>query len=121
VFALAVAVVAALTSPSSASDVALLAMPVAAFALWSSVPRAPLALIALAALIPVVAAQRSGGHEPAMFEVSLLAFVIARWSASLATAVALGLLAAASPAAVAVIETHGKISAGIWVLGIAFP
>jgi signal transduction histidine kinase len=56
-----------------------------------------------------------------MFEASVLAFVVARWSGSLASAVALGLLAVASPVVVAAIETHGNISIGIWVLGIAFP
>ena len=56
-----------------------------------------------------------------MFEASVLAFVVARWSVSLAGAVALGLLAVASPAVVSVIETDGNISVGIWVLGIAFP
>jgi signal transduction histidine kinase len=51
----------------------------------------------------------------------VLAFVVACWSSSLALAAALGLLALAAPAAVALIETHGNISVGIWVLGIAFP
>lgn len=120
-FALAVAVVATLTSPSSVSDVLLLAIPVAAFALWSFLPRVPVVVVALAVLVPVVVVQRSGSHEPAMFEVSVLAFVIARWSASLALATALGVLAVASPAVVDVIETHGNISVGIWILGIAFP
>ncbi len=99
----------------------LLAIPVAAFALWSFLPRVPLVAVALAVLMPVVAVQRSGSHEPAMFEASVLAFVIARWSASLAVAAALGLLALASPAVVDVIERHGNVSVGIWILGIAFP
>ncbi|MBV9422954.1 MAG: sensor histidine kinase [Solirubrobacterales bacterium] len=121
VFSLAVAVVAALTSPSSVSDVVLLAIPVAAFALWSFLPRVPVVAVTLAVLVPVVVVQRSGSHEPAMFEASVLAFVIARWSASLAIAAPLGLLAVASPAVVGVIERPGNISVGIWILGIAFP
>jgi signal transduction histidine kinase len=120
VFAFAVAVVAAIADPSSVGDVALIAIPVAALGLWAWWPRVPAAMIALAVLIPVVVVQRSGAHEPAMFEASVLAFVVARWSGSLA-AIALGLLAVASPFVVGAIETHGNISVGIWVLGIAFP
>ncbi len=56
-----------------------------------------------------------------MFEASVLAFVVARWSGLVAAAVALGLLTVAAPAVVGAIETHGNISVGIWVLGIAFP
>jgi signal transduction histidine kinase len=121
VFALAVAVVAALSSPSSVLDAVLLAIPVAAFAAWSYLPRVPVAVVTLAVLIPVVVVQRSGGHEPAMFQASLVAFVIARWSASFAAAAALGLLVVATPAAVGAIETRGNISVGIWILGIALP
>ncbi len=121
VFAFAVAVVAALTDPSSASDLLLMAIPVAAFALWAFVPRTPIELVAVAVLVPVVAVQRSGSHQPLMFEASVLAFVVARWSRSLLVAVALGLLAIASPGVVAAIQTHGNISVGIWILGIAFP
>jgi signal transduction histidine kinase len=121
VFALAVAVVAALTDPSSPSDLLLIALPVLAFGLWSYVAGLPVALVAVAVLVPVVIVQRSGTHEPVLFEASLLAFVVARWSASLAIACGLGLLAAAAPVVVAGIETHGNISAGIWILGIAFP
>ena len=56
-----------------------------------------------------------------MFEVSVLAFVVACWERSLVSAVALGLVALASPAVVAAFETHGNIAVGIWILGIAFP
>jgi signal transduction histidine kinase len=51
----------------------------------------------------------------------VLAFVVARWSVSMAVGIALGVLALASPAVVGAIETHGNIAVGIWVLGIAFP
>ena len=121
VVALAIAVVAALADPSSPSDLVLLAIPVAAFGLWAYSPRVPVALISLAVAVPVVLVQRSGTHEPVMFEVSLLAFIAARWSEPLALAAALGLLALACPVVVGAIETHGNISVGIWVLGIAFP
>lgn len=120
-FALAVAIVAAVADPSSPSDLALMAIPVVAFALWAYVPATPLALAAVAVAVPVVAVQRSGTHEPMMFEISVLAFVVARWAESAVMAGALGLLAIASPIAVSMIETQGNVSVGIWVLGIAFP
>jgi signal transduction histidine kinase len=121
VLALAVAIVAAIADHSSVLDVGLMAIPVAAFALWACRPGAPLVLVALAVLVPVVVVQRSGAHEPLMFEASLLAFVVARWSRSLAMALALGLVALAAPVVVAATETQGNISVGIWILGIAFP
>lgn len=121
VFALAVAVVAAVADPSSVIDVVLVAIPVAAFALWAYVPGVPMALLAVAVLVPVVLVQRSGTHEPSMFQASVLAFVVARWSASLAIAVVLGLLAVAAPPVVGTIEMHGNLAVAIWILGIAFP
>ena len=120
VFALAVAVVAAVTDPSSLSDLVLMAVPVMAFGLWTYRRETPLALVAVGVLVPTVLVQRSGSHEPLMFEVLLLAIVVGRWSDSLASAVALGLLAVASPVVVGAIETHGNLGVGIWVIGIAF-
>jgi len=120
-FALAVAIVAALADPSSALDLVLIAIPVAAFALWAWIPQIPLTAVSLAVLIPVVVVQRSGTHEPLMFEVSVLAFVVGFWSKSLVTAVVLGLLCVAAPVTVSIIETSGSLGVGIWILGIAFP
>ena len=96
-------------------------LPVAAFVLWACLRSVPLWVVSVVVVVPVVVAQRSGSHEPLMFEVSVLAFVVGRWSGSLATAVALGLLAVASPVAVGVIESRGNISVAIWILGIVFP
>ncbi len=121
VFSLAVAVIAASTDSSSALDLLLLAIPVAAFSIWGYRQGVPLVVVAVAVLVPVVAVQRSGAHEPVMFAVSILAFVVACWSTSLALAAALGLLTLAAPVVVAVIETRGHIGVGIWILGIAFP
>jgi signal transduction histidine kinase len=121
IFALAVAVVGALADPSSVVDLILMAIPVAAFVLWACLRNVPLWVVSVAVVVPVVVAQRSGSHEPLMFEVSVLAFVVGRWSGSLAMAVALGLLAVASPVVVGVIEPRGNISVAIWILGIAFP
>jgi signal transduction histidine kinase len=121
VAALAFAVVAAIADPAPAGDVALGAIPVAALAAWTYLPGAPLAVVAIAVVAPVVVAQRSGGLEPLMFEASLLAFVVGRWAASRASAVALGLLAAGAPLAVTVVQSPSQISVGIWILGIAFP
>jgi signal transduction histidine kinase len=121
VFAFAVAVVAAVTDPTSLSDLVLMAVPVMAFGLWRYRRGTPLALVAVGVLVPTVLVQRSGSHEPLMFEASLFAFVVGRWSESLARSVPLGLLAAAAPVVVSVIETHGKISVAIWLFGIALP
>jgi signal transduction histidine kinase len=121
IFALAVAVVAAVTDPSSVSDLILIAIPVAAFALWTFLPNVPLSMVSVAVVIAVVVVQRSGSHEPLMFEASVLAFVVGRWSESLTMAAALGLLAVASPVAVGLTETRGNVSVGIWILGVAFP
>jgi signal transduction histidine kinase len=120
-FALVVALVAAVTDPSSAPDLILAALPVAAFAVWAYVPRAPLWAVSLAVLVPVVVAQRTGQLEPLLFEVSLLGFVVGRWAPSLAMAVVLGLLAVASPVAASQLQDPPEISVGIWILGIAFP
>jgi signal transduction histidine kinase len=121
VFALAVAVLAVAVDPSSTAGLILVAIPVAAFGSWAFVPGVPLPAISLAVVVPVVLAQRSGELEPLMFEVSLLAFVVGRWSRSLAMAVALGLLAAVSPVVVSVIQDPSELSVGIWILGVAFP
>jgi hypothetical protein len=71
--------------------------------------------------IPVVVAQRSGQLEPLMFDVSLLGFVVGRWSKTLVAAVALGLIAAASPVVVTVIQDPSEINVGVWILGVVFP
>jgi signal transduction histidine kinase len=120
-FALAVAVVAEAADPGPAADLLLAAVPVAAFGLWLLRPNVWLPAVSLAVLVPVVAAQRSGHLEPLFFDVSVLAFVVGRWSRSLTTAVALGLLAAASPVVVSLIQDPSEIAVGIWILGIAFP
>jgi signal transduction histidine kinase len=121
VFALAVAVVAAVTDRSSAADLLLVALPVAGFAVWTYLPRVPLWATSLAVLAPVVVAQRSGQLEPLLFEASLLAFVVGRWSRSQAEAVALGLLTLTSPVVASLIQDPSEIAVGIWLLGIAFP
>jgi signal transduction histidine kinase len=121
VFALAVAVLAAVTDSSSAADLILAALPVGAFVVWTYVPRMPLPALSLAVVVPVVVAQRSGQLEPLLFEVSLLGFVIGRSAASPATAVALGVPVALSPVAASLIQDPSEIAVGIWITGIAFP
>jgi signal transduction histidine kinase len=120
-FALVLAIVAAIADPASAGELIVGAIPVAALAAWSVLPAIPLAPVSLAVVVPVVLAQRSGGLEPLMFEASLLAFVVGRWSPSTASAAALGLLAVACPVAVSVVQDPPEISVGIWILGILFP
>src|SRR5262249_17191687 len=120
-FALAVAILAVAVDRGAAIDDVLVVVPVAAFCVWAYVPGAPLTLVSVAVLVPVVPAQRSGYLEPLMFELTLLAFVVGRWSRPLARAVALGLLTAAGPVAVSVIQSPSEINVGIWLLAVAFP
>jgi signal transduction histidine kinase len=121
VFALAIALVGVVTQPSSAVDLAFAAVPVIAFAMWAFVPRVPLPALAVAVVVPVVLAQRTGDLEPIMFEASLLGFVVGRWSPSLAASIPLGLLAVATPVFVALIQDPAEIAVAIWILGIVFP
>jgi signal transduction histidine kinase len=121
VFALVVAVLAAITDSSSASDLVLVALPVVAFGAWAYAPGVPLTVVSVAVLAPVVVAQRSGYLEPLMFEASLLAFVVGHWSRSVERAVLLGLLTASAPVLAALIQDPAEIAAGIWILGIVFP
>jgi signal transduction histidine kinase len=119
-FSLAFALVAAITQPSSAADIALTAVPVAAWSLWAFARNVPLAAVSVAIVVPVVVAQRSGELEPVMFNASLLAFAAGRWSRSLAAAASLGLLAAATPVLVAVVQDPMEVATGIWVVAIVF-
>jgi signal transduction histidine kinase len=121
VFALAIALVAAITQPSSAVDLVLAAIPVIAFAVWAFVPRIPLLVLTVAVAVPVVLAQRRGDLEPIMFEASLLGFVVGRWSPSLAASIPLGLLAVATPVFVAAVQDPAEVAVAIWILGIVFP
>jgi signal transduction histidine kinase len=127
VFAAAVAVAAFVVADpsteaaSSASDLLLAAVPVVAFGLWAYVRDVPLPAVSLAVVVPVVVAQRFGELEPLLFDVSLLAFVVGRWSRSLAEAAVLGLLAVAAPVVAAVIQDPTEIAVGIWILGVTFP
>jgi signal transduction histidine kinase len=119
-FSLAFALVAVITQPSSAGDLALTAVPVAAWSLWAFPRSVPLAAVSLAIVVPVIVVQRAGELEPMMFNVSLLAFAAARWSRSLAAAASLGLLAAATPVVVAVVQDPMEVAAGIWVVAVLF-
>ena len=121
VFALAVAIVGALTDPSSTADLIFAALAVGALSTWAYVPGVPLWALSLAVVVPVVTAQRAGELEPLMFEVTLLAFIVGRWAPSPRTAIALGLLAVAAPVAVSLIQDPSEVAVGIWLLGIAFP
>ena len=120
-FALVVAVVAAVTDPSSTADLLLAVPVVGAFVVWAYVPAAPMPAVVLAVLIPVVVAQRSGELEPLMFEVSLLGYVVGRWAPSRAEAVALGVLTLTAPVAASLIQDPSELAVGIWLLGISFP
>jgi signal transduction histidine kinase len=119
-FSFAFALVAAITQPSSTADLALTAVPVAAWSLWAFARNVPLAAVSVAIVVPVVVAQRSGQLEPVMFNASLLAFAAARWSRSLAAAAALGLLAVATPALVALVQDPMEVAGGLWAVAIVF-
>jgi signal transduction histidine kinase len=121
VFALVIAVLTPLVDAASAPELVVAAIPVAAFGFWALVPSVPLLALSLAVIVPVVAAQRFGELEPLMFEVSLLAFVVARWSESVRAAILLGLLAAATPLVVGVVQNPSEAASPIWVVGIVFP
>jgi signal transduction histidine kinase len=120
-FALAVAIIAAVTDPSSAHDLVLCGLAVAPFFLWTYRTGIPLLALSFAVIVPVVVAQRGGQLEPLLFEASLLTFVVARAAASTAAAVALGLLSMLAPVAASVIQDPSEIAVGIWIMGIAFP
>jgi signal transduction histidine kinase len=120
-FALAVAVVAAVVDPSSSLGLVLAAVPVAALGLWVYAPGIPLPLVSLAVVVSVAVALRSGELEPLVLELSLLAFIVGRWLKSPTAAVALGLLAAAAPVVERVIQDPPEINVGICILGVAFP
>jgi signal transduction histidine kinase len=120
-FALAVAVLAVATDPSSPGDLVLAALPAAAFAVWAYLGGVPLPVLSLAVLVPVVAAQRDGELEPLLFDASLLGFVVGRWAPSLVASVLLGLLVIASPVAAGVLQDPAEVAVGIWILGTAFP
>jgi signal transduction histidine kinase len=119
-FSLAFGLVAAITQPSSAADLALTVVPVVAWSLWAFTRSVPLAAVSAAIVVPVVVVQRSGELEPIMFNASLLAFVAARWSRSLAAAASLGVLAAATPVLVALVQDPMEVATGIWVVAIIF-
>jgi signal transduction histidine kinase len=121
IVALVVALVAVITQPSSGVGFLLAAVAVVAFAVWAFVPRTPLLALSIAVIVPVVLAQRTGELEPLMFEASLLAFVVGRWSPSLEAAVPLGILAVATPVLVALLQEPSEVAVAIWIMGIAFP
>jgi signal transduction histidine kinase len=118
-FSLAFALVAAITQPSSAADLALTAVPVAAWSLWAFARNVPLAVVSVAIVVPVVVVQRSGELEPVMFNVSLLAFAAARWS-RLPEAASLGALAAATPVLVALVQDPMEVAVALWVAAVVF-
>jgi len=127
--AFAVAIVAAVADPGTAGELVFLVVPVVAFAGWAYLPRRgpspwPAAILvscSVAAMVSVVLAQLSGGHEPVMFEISILALVVGCWCPPLSLALPLGLLAAMTPMVVYLAQDSGEVNVGIWILGILFP
>lgn len=119
--AVGVVVIAALSDPSGWIEFGYLLVAAAAFLLWARWPRLPILALTAAVLVPVVSAQIAGQLEPAMFLLSLLAIVIAGWTASTAVLVVAGLAALASPLMVAALQPGDDFDWGIWMMGVAFP
>jgi signal transduction histidine kinase len=120
--AVAIAVLAAITQPASATELLLLGAGVAPFVLWERRPSLPAPLLTVAVLTPVVLAQLSGRIEPVMFLVSLLAIAVAGWEKSPWLAGACCLAATATPAMIAALQPAvDRIGWGIWLIGVAFP
>jgi signal transduction histidine kinase len=121
-FSLVVAIVAVATDPEPGADLVFAAIPVIAYAAWAYLPgRVPLAVLAVAVLVPIVLAQRHGQLEPLLFDASLLAFVAGRWATTAAASVALGLLVVAAPVVASVLQDPSEIVVGVWVLAMVFP
>ena len=122
VFALAAAVVAAVSDAAEVpGELALAAMPVAAFLWWALSPRAPLALVVPLVLVPTVLALRTDQLEPLLLEASLLGFVVARWVGPVGLSAAYGLLAVLTPVVSSLLQEPSGIEVGVWMLGVAFP
>lgn len=119
--AVGVVVIAALSDPAGWIEFVLLIAAAAAFLLWARWPRLPMLVVTAAVLVPVVGAQLTGRLEPSMFLVSLLAIVIAGWTASTTTLIVAGLSALGSPVVIAALQPGDTFSWGIWMMGIAFP
>jgi signal transduction histidine kinase len=120
--ALVVAIAAVAVDGSSAGNDALLVIPVLAFAAWAFTTRVPLWALAVGVTVPVVVAQRHGSLELSLFEVAVLAVVVAAWADSLGVAVALGLAAVVSPVVVRLLQpAHDHIGLGPWIAGMVFP
>lgn len=120
--AAAAGVLAQVSDPGTVAGAALVAVAVAALLGWAWRPRSPTVVLSIAVLVPVVLATRSGQLEPALFLVSVLAWVVAWFERSTARAVAMGGVAAAAPVLVALlVPTDEGFSWWSWVLGIVLP
>ncbi len=122
VVAIGVGVLAAVSDPGRAADVVLLAVAVAVLTAWAWWPRLPTAVLTLGVVGPVVLAAGSGQLEPALFLVSVLTSVVASFERAPARAVAVLVVAAASPVAVRLLmPAQDGFSWWIWVMGMVFP
>lgn len=122
VAAAGVALVAALSDPGAPADTVLIAVAAVVLAVSPSWPRLPSVVLALGVIVPVVAGVRSGQLEAALFLVSLLVLGVAWYERSTASAVAVGVLAAAAPlVARAFMPPRETFSYWIWVVGIVLP
>lgn len=93
----------------------------AALLAWCRWPRLPLLVLTAAVCGPVLLAELGGGLEPALFLVSTLAVVIGGWADSRSQLLVCGVLATATPLAIAALQDADVISPAIWAVGIALP
>jgi signal transduction histidine kinase len=118
----ALVLVAAFTDPAGWARLAVLVLPVALLALWAWWPRLPLPVLAIGVIVPVVVAQLTGGLEPSMFLVSLLAFIAGRWEDSRWQLGLACLAVVVTPVVVVLLQpANNRIAWQIWIIGITFP
>lgn len=73
-------------------------------------------------IVPVVVAQLTGGLEPSMFLVSLLAFMAGRWEDSRWQLGLACLAVVVTPVVVVLLQpANNRIAWQIWIIGITFP
>ncbi|MFH5823749.1 sensor histidine kinase [Georgenia sp. AZ-5] len=99
---------------------ALLAVPVALFALWYRWPRL-MPVLAVVTPVAVAVALWDSAHEPGIFLLSLLALTVAGWEPNRIFAAVVVAACVLTPVLVDVLSPVAHIAWGIWTLGILFP
>jgi signal transduction histidine kinase len=111
---------AALVDRGQGWEVALLAVPVVLFAIWSVRPRF-MPVLAVVTPVAVAAALWNSAHEPGVFLLSLLSLTVAAWEPNRVFAAVIVVACVLTPVAVDVLSPDAHVAWGIWSLGILFP